>query len=80
MNTDIAGSTPRFRSLLAAGLQALLFGHRAFVAIHAADQGGQIVKPADDGYWLEYPSVTGATKSAIAMQDELRLAQIRQGR
>jgi hypothetical protein len=32
MKTDIAGSTPRFRALLAADLQALVLQHRAFVA------------------------------------------------
>ncbi len=79
MKTDIAGSTPRFRALLAADLQALLSEHRAFVARHAADQGGQIVKPAGDGYWLEFPSVTAAVKSAIAMQAALRLAQPNKG-
>ena len=75
MKTDIASSTPRFRSLSAEDLQALLIEHRALVARHAADHGGQIVRPAGDGYWLEYPSVTAAAKSAVAMQEALRLAQ-----
>src|SRR5438045_1506005 len=79
MKTDIAGSTPKFRALLATDLQALLVDHRAFVSCHAADQGGHIVKAAGDGYWLEFPSVTGAAKSAIAMQDALRSAQPNKG-
>jgi class 3 adenylate cyclase len=79
MKTDITGSTPKFRALLMADLQALLSEHREFVARFAADQGGQIVKTAGDGYWLEFPSVTAAAKSAIAMQEELRLAQPNKG-
>jgi class 3 adenylate cyclase len=79
MKTDIAGSTPKLRVLLAADQQALLLEHRAFVAGHAADQCGQIVQSAGDGYWLEFPSVTAAAKSAIAMQAALRLAQPRKG-
>ena len=75
MKTDIAGSTARFRALLAADHQSLLSEHRAFVARHAADHGGQIVKSAGDGYWLEYPSVTAAAKSAIAMLEAPRLGQ-----
>ena len=79
MKTDIAGSTARFRALLAADHQSLLSEHRAFVARHAADHGGQIVKSAGDGYWLEYPSVTAAAKSAIAMLEALRLGQPSKG-
>jgi len=79
MKTDIAGSTPAFRVLLAADQQALLLEHRAFVARHAADHGGQIVQSAGDGFWLEFPSVTAAAKSAIAMQDALRMAQPNKG-
>ena len=79
MKTDIAGSTPRFRRLLTADLQALLVEHRNIVERHAADHGGQIVKLAGDGYWLEFPSVTGAAKSAIDMQDTLRAAQMNKG-
>jgi class 3 adenylate cyclase len=79
MKTDIAGSTPRFRRLLTADLQALLVDHRNIVARHAADHGGEIVKFAGDGYWLQFPSVTGAAKSAIDMQDALRAAQVNKG-
>ena len=77
MKTDISGSTSRFRELLTADLQALLGEHRTFLARHAAEHGGRIVKPAGDGYWLEFLSVTGAAKAAIAVQEELRLAQPR---
>ena len=79
MKTDIAGSTPRFRALLAADLQALVLEHRGFVAQHAANQGGEIVRLEGDGYWLKFPSVTGAAKSAIAMQEALRLTQTNKG-
>lgn len=79
MKTDIAGSTPQFRALLADDLRVLLVEHRTFVARHAADHGGQIVRPAGDGYWIEFPSVTAAAKSAIAMQQALRLAQPTKG-
>ena len=56
MKTDIAGSTARFRALLAADQQSLLSEHRAFVARHAADHGGQIVKSAGDGSGWSIPA------------------------
>jgi class 3 adenylate cyclase len=76
MKTDIARSTPKFRAMLAADQEALLLEHRAFVARHAGDRGGQIIQSAGDGYWLEFPSVTAAAKSAVAMQEALRLAEL----
>jgi len=79
MKTDISGSTSRFRELLAADLQALLGEHRNFLAHHAAEHDGRIIKAAGDGYWLEFSSVTGAAKAAVAMQDALRLAQLNRG-
>jgi class 3 adenylate cyclase len=79
MKTDISGSTPRFRELLAADLQALLGDHRDFLAHHAAKHDGRIIKAAGDGYWLEFPSVTGAAKAAIEMQEALRLSQLNRG-
>lgn len=79
MVTDIAGSTPKFRALLSTDQQALLREHHEFVVRHAADQHGRIVQSAGDGYWLEFPSVTAAAKSAVAMQEALRLAQPARG-
>jgi len=79
MKTDISNSTPRFRTLLAADLQALLGEHHAFLARHAAAAQGRIIKPAGDGFWLEFPSVTAAAQAAMAMQEELRLAQPNRG-
>src|SRR5437868_11371241 len=79
MKTDISGSTSRFRQLLAADLEALLSEHRDFVAGHAGKHDGRIIKAAGDGHWLEFPSVTGAAKAAIEMQEELRLAQLSRG-
>ena len=75
MKTDIAGYTPAFRTLLTTDQQAILHQHRAFIAHLAGENGGQILESAGDGYWLEFPSVTGAAKSAIAMQEELRSTQ-----
>src|SRR5713226_3854947 len=74
MKTDISGSTSRFRELLAADLQALLGEHRDFLARHAAEHDGHIIKAAGDGHWLEFPSVTGAAKAAIEMQEALQRA------
>jgi adenylate cyclase len=79
MKTDISGSTSRFRELLAADLQALLSEHRDFLARHAAAYDGRIIKAAGDGFWLEFPSVTGAAKAAIEMQEALRLTQLNRG-
>jgi class 3 adenylate cyclase len=75
MKTDISGSTARFRALGEADLHALFVEHREFLARHAAAQGGEIVKPEGDGFWLVFPSVTAAALGAMAMQEELRLAQ-----
>jgi class 3 adenylate cyclase len=79
MKTDIAGSTPQFRALLASDLQAVLSDHRAMLARLAAEEGGRILKSAGDGYWLEFPSATGAARSAIVMHEALRLAQPQKG-
>ena len=73
MKTDIANSTPKFRALLAEDHQELLRRHRAFIAAHAAGEGGQIIRPTGDGFWLEFPSVTAAARAAMAMQTALRL-------
>jgi class 3 adenylate cyclase len=75
MKTDIAGSTPRFRTLLAEDQQALLRDHRALVAAHAAEQGGEIIRGAGDGFWLEFPSATSAARAGMAIQEALRLEQ-----
>ncbi len=79
MKTDISGSTPRFRSLLAADVQSLLEQHHALLARCAAGQGGVVVKAAGDGYWLTFPSVTAAARAAIEMQESLRFAQPNRG-
>src|SRR5262249_23131818 len=79
MKTDIGGSTTRFRELLAADLQALVGEHRDFLARHAASYDGHIIKAEGDGHWLEFPSVTGAAKAAMEMQEALRLTQLNRG-
>ena len=79
MKTDIVGSTPQFRALLASDLQAALSAHRTMVTHLAAAEGGRIFKAAGDGYWLEFPSVTGAARSAIAMHEALALTSSNKG-
>ena len=79
MKTDISDSTLRFRRLGEAELHALLVEHREFLGRHAAAHDGRIVKPEGDGFWLTFPSVTAAALAAMAMQEELRLAQPNKG-
>jgi class 3 adenylate cyclase len=79
MKTDISGSTVRFRALAEADLHALLIEHREFLSRHAVAHDGRIVKPEGDGFWLVFPSVTAAALAAMAMQEELRLAQPNKG-
>lgn len=79
MKTDISGSTPRFRSLPEQDLTALLAEHRDFVTRLATPHDGRIVKPEGDGYWLAFPSVTAGALAAMAMQEELRLAEASKG-
>jgi class 3 adenylate cyclase len=79
MKTDISGSTARYRSLREADLHALFVEHQEFLRRHAAAHDGRIVKPEGDGFWLVFPSVTAAALAAMAMQEELRLAQPNKG-
>jgi class 3 adenylate cyclase len=79
MKTDISGSTARFRSLPEQDLTALLAEHGAFVARLATAHDGRIVKPEGDGFWLAFPSVTAGALAAMAMQEELRLAEAAKG-
>ena len=79
MKTDLSGSTARFRALGEADLHAVFVEHRAFLERHAAANDGHIVKPEGDGFWLVFPSVTAAALAAMAMQEELRLAQTNKG-
>jgi class 3 adenylate cyclase len=75
LKTDIKGSTPTFRALQESDLRALLTSHHEFVTRIASARGGRIVKPEGDGFWIRFPSVTAAALAAIAMQEELLLAQ-----
>ena len=79
LKTDIAGSTPRLREMAEVDVSTLLREHRAFVSRLAAAHDGQLVKAEGDGYWLAFPSVTGAALAAMSMQEELRLAQANAG-
>jgi len=79
MKTDIVGSTPRFRSLVETDLSGLLAEHREFVSRLATAQGGRVFKAGGDGFWIAFPSVTGAGLAAGAMQEELRRTQLNKG-
>lgn len=79
MKTDISGSTARFRTLPEPDLTALLAEHRELVTRLAAAHDGRIVKPEGDGFWLAFPSVTAGALAAMAMQEELRLAEATKG-
>ena len=79
LKTDISGSTVKFRGLAEADLHPLLIDHREFLSRHALAHDGRIVKPEGDGFWLVFPSVTAASLAAMAMQEELRLAQPNKG-
>jgi class 3 adenylate cyclase len=75
MKTDISGSTVRFRSLAEPDLTALLAEHHELLVRTAGRHHGRIVKSEGDGHWLVFPSVTAAALAAMAMQEDLRLAQ-----
>jgi class 3 adenylate cyclase len=79
VTTDISGSTARFRTLLEPDLTALLAEHRDLVGRLASAHEGRIVKPEGDGFWLAFPSVTAGALAAMAMQEELRLAEVTKG-
>ncbi len=79
LKTDISGSTARFRALAGPDLTALLADHRALVDRVAAAHDGYVVKREGDGFWLVFPSVTGAALAAMAMQDEVRLGEVTKG-
>jgi class 3 adenylate cyclase len=79
MKTDVSGSTARYRTLAEADLHALFVEHQEFLRRHAGAREGHIVKPEGDGFWLVFPSVTAAALAAMAMQEELRLAQSNRG-
>jgi class 3 adenylate cyclase len=79
MKTDIGGSTPRFRALGESDLTALLVQHRELIGNVSAAHGGQIVKSAGDGFWILFPSATGAALAATAMQEELAQTQSNKG-
>ncbi len=79
MKTDISGSTTRFRTLPESDLTGLLTEHRELVARLAAAHEGRIVKPEGDGFWVAFPSVTAGALAAMAMQEEVRLAETGKG-
>jgi len=64
---------------LASDVQAALSDHRTMVAQLAAEEGGRIFKAAGDGYWLEFPSVTGAAKSGDSDARSARFDTVKQG-
>ncbi len=79
MKTDMSGSTARLRQLQEPDLAALFAEHQSLLARAASPYDGRIVKTEGDGFWLVFPSVTGAALAALAMQSALRLAQPNMG-
>lgn len=79
MKTDMSGSTVRLRHLPESELRAMFADHQSLVARAASSHDGEIVKMEGDGFWLVFPSVTGAGLAALAMQSTLRLAQPNSG-
>ena len=75
MKTDMSGSTARLRQLQEPDLAALFAEHQSLLARAASPYEGRIVKTEGDGFWLVFPSVTGAALAALAMQSALRVAQ-----
>jgi class 3 adenylate cyclase len=75
MKTDISGSTARFRALVEPDLTALLADHHHLVSRIGGQHDGRIVKAEGDGLWVVFPSVTAASLAAMAIQEELRIAQ-----
>lgn len=79
MKTDIVGSTPMFRTMLVDDRLAILLEYRTLLERLSVGHGGRIFREEGDGHWLEFPSVTDAAKSAVAMQEALRLTQLHKG-
>src|SRR5262245_53340354 len=79
MKSDLSGSTPRLRQLREYDLSVLFADHQSMVTKTASSHDGRIVKTEGDGFWLVFPSVTGAALAALAMQNALRLAQPNSG-
>jgi class 3 adenylate cyclase len=65
LKTDLRGSTPTFRGLPEADLDAMLREHRAFVTRLTAAHDGRIVKPEGDGFWVVFPSVFARSSAAL---------------
>lgn len=79
MKTDMSGSTARLRQLQEPDLGVLFAEHQSLVTAAALPYDGRIVKAEGDGFWLVFPSVTGAALAALAMQSALRIAQPNKG-
>src|SRR5437868_460510 len=75
MNTDLRAYTARVNTLAEDELRTLLHDQVRLVQELLPAHDGQIVKGAGDSFWITFPSVTAATRAAIAMQRALRLTQ-----
>ena len=64
---DVAGYS-RMMGADEAGTHAAFKAHRSAIYPIILNHGGRVVKNTGDGFLLEFPSVVGATESAIAMQ------------
>jgi class 3 adenylate cyclase len=79
MKSDWRDSTGRMRSLVEFDLSTALAEHKQLILRLTAQHGGRSVKGEGDAFWLVFPSVTAAAQAAMAMQEELRLAQTGKG-
>jgi adenylate cyclase len=67
---DVAGYS-RMMGTDEAGTHAAFKAHRSAIYPIILNHGGRIVKNTGDGFLLEFPSVVGSIKSAIAMQTQM---------
>src|SRR5262245_7136528 len=79
MKTDMCASTARLRQLPESDMGVVFTEHQSLIARVGSTHGGQIVKSEGDGFWLVFPSATAAALAAVAMRDDLRLAQPNRG-
>lgn len=64
---DVAGYS-RMMGTDEAGTHAVFKAHRSAIHPIILNHGGRVVKNTGDGFLLEFPSIVGATRAAIAMQ------------
>jgi adenylate cyclase len=65
---DVAGYS-RMMGVDEAGTHATFKAHRSAIYPIILNHGGRIVKNTGDGFLLEFPSIVGALKAAVAVQE-----------